>query len=119
MKKEVKEITGFDSNDFLIKLSPSMDENNEWDGSLSVSIVSSKDNDLDDDDFESMIYLANIVSSSIPLMEIDEDFRAQLVDYADELLDKYGDASEDTPYDDVKDLNHEGNVVKVDFRKKH
>ena len=52
MKEEIKEITGFDSNDFLIRLSPSIDENNEWDGSLGVSIVTSKDNDLGDEDFE-------------------------------------------------------------------
>jgi hypothetical protein len=49
-------------------------------------------------------------------METDEDFRAQLVDYADELLDKYGEEAEQ---DDVHELNHEGNVVKVDFRNKH
>ena len=115
MKEEIKEITGFDSNDFLIRLSPSIDENNEWDGSLGVSIVTSKDNDLGDEDFEHMIYLANIVASSIPYMETDEDFRTQLVDYTDELLDKY----EEEEQDDVSELNHEGNVVKVDFRNKH
>ena len=63
-----------------------------------------------------MIYLANIVASSIHYMETDEDFRTQLVDYTDELLDKYGEEAEQ---DDVHEFNHEGNVVKVDFRNKH
>ena len=111
MKKEIKNMVGFDKNDILIKLSPRINDSNKWDGTMSLSVISSQDNDLDKKDNDALQYLATLLCSTVPFMEDDEDFRDALVEYADDLNEK--------EIEDTLALKYDGNIVHVDFKNKH
>ena len=86
-------------------------DSNKWDGTMSLSVISSQDNDLDKKDNDALQYLATLLCSTVPFMEDDEDFRDALVEYADDLNEK--------EIEDTLALKYDGNIVHVDFKNKH
>lgn len=68
----------FDPNDFLIRLNPVLDDDGLWNGDVAVGIITTPENDLDEEDFDQMMYLTMMVTSSLPLMEESIEFRTAL-----------------------------------------
>jgi hypothetical protein len=118
MDEIIKTLKDFGDNDFLIKITPRLDSANQWDGEVEIGIVTSHNNNLSKDDFSSLLYLATMVSSSVALMEEDDNFRDELSEYTDELMDKR-DATNEEEEEESEQLTYGENVVHVDFRKKH
>ena len=77
----------FDPNDFLIRLNPVLDEDGEWSGDVAVGIITTPENDLDEEDFDQMMYLTMMVTASLPLMEDSIEFRKALNKYVKTLHD--------------------------------
>ena len=100
----------FDPNDFLIRLNPVLDEDGYWAGDVAVGIITTPENDLDDDDFDNMMYLTMLVTSSLPLMEENIEFRKALAACAK----RFHDAVEHTEQKPRAE-KLEGNVIKVNF----
>jgi hypothetical protein len=117
MDKIIKTLKDFGDNDFLIKITPRLDSANQWDGEVEIGIVTSHNNNLSKDDFSSLLYLATMVSSSVALMEEDENFRDELAEYTDELMDRNEAVNESA--EEYEQLRHRGNIVHVDFKNKH
>jgi hypothetical protein len=100
----------FDPNDFLIRLNPVVDENGEWNGDVSVGIVTTPENELDDEDFDGMMYLTMMVTASLPLMEDNVEFRSQLQHYMKKLHSEEKGATPKATTEKIAD-----NVIKLKF----
>jgi len=76
----------FDDDDVMVKLSPFLDEDGSWTGELTVGIVASEDNALDDDDYFHVMNLASMLCAAVPLMEESTNFREELYNYTQTVL---------------------------------
>ena len=100
----------FDPNDFLIRLNPVTDENGEWNGDVAIGVITTPDNDLDEEDFDGMMYLTMMVTASLPLMEDSVEFRTKLQHYVKKL---HGDDKDVTPKPTSEKIAD--NVIKLKF----
>ena len=101
----------FDPNDFIIRLNPVLDDDGNWDGDIAIGVLTTPDNELDDDAFDQMMYLTTMLTAALPLMEDNIAFRKLLAKYADEM------EKEDAKADKVKPTTEPlgDNVVKLKF----
>ena len=67
--------------DFLIQVKPMLNPAKKWTGEVDVSVVSSKENPLNDEDYYGVLEFCRIICASIPMMEKDESLRTKAVDY--------------------------------------
>lgn len=86
--KHEKTFIDFDPNDFVIRISPVIDEDDSWTGELNVGYMTMDDNFLKDDDYTHVHIVTNMAVSSIPLMEDDLKFRDQLYNYTVRMLEQ-------------------------------
>ena len=101
----------FDDNDFIIRLSPILDKDGNWDGNISVGILTTPDNSLDEEDFSNLMHLTTMVTASLPLMEDNVDFRKKLSRYADKMNEE--DAEDEAPKPKAEKL--QDNVIQLKF----
>lgn len=98
--------------DFIIRVRPYLDDDKCWNGEIDVAVVTQPENNLNDDDYFQMMHFCKMLASSIPVMELNEDFRELVHAYVVNVVDKeYEVELEDKP----KVVGEEGNVVKIDF----
>jgi len=98
--------------DFIIRVRPFRDSEGMWNGEIDMAIVTQPENDLDDDDYFQMMHFCKMLASTIPVMEVNEDFRELVHNYVIERVDKeYEVELEDKP----KVVGEDGNVIKIDF----
>tara|TARA_Y100000401_G_C8189219_1_gene157899 strand:- start:230 stop:562 length:333 start_codon:yes stop_codon:yes gene_type:complete len=67
--------------DFLIQVKPMLNPAKRWTGEVDVSVVSSKENPLSDEDYYGVLEFCRIICASIPMMEKDASLRTKAVDY--------------------------------------
>ena len=67
--------------DFIIQVKPTMTEDRRWTGEVDVSVISSADNPLCDDDYYGVLEFCRVICASIPLMEKDENLRQKAIDF--------------------------------------
>jgi hypothetical protein len=102
-------LINFNPNDFVIRISPDVDDKGDWTGELSVGMLTTDDNTMKADDFAHLKMLTDMLIAAIPLMEQDHDVRRKLFKIVDKI-----DADElemERPLVEERD----GNVVKVNF----
>lgn len=104
--EEEQTFINFDPNDFIIRISPVM-EDGEWNGDINVGQVTTEINNLSDTDYTHLSILTDMLVSAIPLMEQDNEVRNKLYKLAQE---QFGE--NDKPVI----TERKGNVVKVNFR---
>lgn len=98
--------------DFIVRIRPYLDDEGSWNGEIDVAVVTQPDNNLKDDDYFQVMHFCKMIASSIPVMELNEDFRELVHAYVMETLENnYEVELEDKP----KVVGEEGNVVKIDF----
>ena len=98
--------------DFIIGIRPDIDENNVWTGEVTMNIVTSKENPLDDDDYYALLAFCKVICSSVPVMEEDDYVRKKLEDKADE-YEKY--VEEPLKKKKGKVVDKQDNVVILSF----
>lgn len=102
MKEQDDTLINIEPEEYLIKLKPMLNKNKKWTGEVRISAVVSEDNNLDDSDYYNMLYLANLVSATANVMEIDENFRYRLMNYVDN-------------EEKVAKIKNKNNVIYLDF----
>ena len=107
---EEKVFMDFDPNDFIVRITPFLDQKGNWTGELMVCTVTTGENTTTDDDYVNLMRLCHMVCASIPAMEEDTDIRDTLAKYANDVLE---DEEDNTPKATVESV--EDNVVKVKF----
>jgi hypothetical protein len=101
--------------DFIIRIRPYMDREGSWNGDIDVAIITQPENNLQDEDYFQVMHFCKMIASSIPVMELNEDFRELVHDYVVEKVDNDTEVEvEDKP----KVLSEDGNVVEIDFKTK-
>ena len=84
--KEDNILIDFHPNDYIIRLSPFVDEKGNWTGELMVGTISTEDNVMNDTDHYQLMHLTQMVCASIPAMEENEDFRELLTEIVDDVV---------------------------------
>lgn len=111
-KEDDKVYVDFTPNDFVIRISPIMDDEDTWTGELNVGYLTMDENYMKEDDYVHVDIVTNMALSAIPLMEEDLEFRTKLYRYT-------LDAMSDTPEEHVKSITTEhednSNVIKLRF----
>jgi len=101
--------------DFIIRIRPYIDREGSWNGDIDVAIITQPENNLEDEDYFQVMHFCKMIASSIPVMELNEDFRELVHDYVVEKVDNNTEVEvEDKP----KVLSENGNVVEIDFKTK-
>ena len=106
--KEDNILIDFHPNDYIIRLSPFVDEKGNWTGELMVGTISTEDNVMNDTDHYQLMHLTQMVCASIPAMEENEDFRELLTEIVDDVV--AGSEEEDSKITGVDE-----NIISVKF----
>tara|TARA_R100000149_G_C5814402_1_gene96341 strand:+ start:79 stop:432 length:354 start_codon:yes stop_codon:yes gene_type:complete len=101
--------------DFIIRIRPYIDREGSWNGDIDVAIITQPENNLEDEDYFQVMHFCKMIASSIPVMELNEDFRELVHDY---VVEKVDNNTEDEVKDKPKVLSEDGNVVEIDFKTK-
>lgn len=108
-------VDNFDPNDIIIRMKPNFTDS-KWNGYIDMEIITDNERTMSKEDFIGLMQVASLVCSSLPLMELNEDFREMLCAYAEnvieqeELLKKKEIVKESI-------ANAEGNIIKVNFER--
>lgn len=81
---EEKVFMDFDPNDFIVRITPFLDQKGNWTGELMVGTISTEDNIMNDNDHYQLMHLTQMVCASIPAMEESEEVRDLLSDIVEE-----------------------------------
>lgn len=76
----------FQSNDFIIRIRPEVEEG-AWTGDVNITILNSSNVNLTEESYGDMMHFCKMLCSTIPMMEEDEDFRNFVSDYVSENID--------------------------------
>jgi|GEM_PF-4624988 hypothetical protein len=74
----------FHPNDYIIRLSPFLDEKGNWTGELMVGTISTEDNVMNDNDHYQLTHLTQMICASIPAMEESAEVRDLLSEIVEE-----------------------------------
>lgn len=110
MTDKLQEQPGRD--DFLLVIKPHTNKENKWTGEVSVNIVTSENNKLDDEDYFSMMDFTRLIGASIPVMELNPRYKDLLEKQADKFMPLEKEKKE-LHVSEIRD-----NVIQVDFRDK-
>jgi len=101
-------LINFAPNDFIIRISPDVDEQGDWTGDIQIGMLTTDDNTMKDQDFAHIKVLTDMLIAAIPLIEEDAEVRRKLFTLVDDLEFEEGDTK---PLVEKRD----GNVVTVNF----
>jgi len=109
-----KIIKSLKEEDIVVCIRPTIVNQEEWSGDITLSIMAGRTNPLLDEDYYSLMHFAKMVCASVPLMEKSEELREMvhnfvLSDIDNEQIIEH----EDT--DRGKVLDRQDNVVTISF----
>ncbi|MAJ43716.1 MAG: hypothetical protein CBC83_02265 [Flavobacteriales bacterium TMED123] len=67
--------------DFAIRIRPFLNKEGNWEGDVSIGLITSSENPLQDEDFSYIIHLCSMMSAVVPVCEEDEYIRNKLHKY--------------------------------------
>tara|TARA_E500000318_G_scaffold111493_1_gene130299 strand:+ start:3831 stop:4202 length:372 start_codon:yes stop_codon:yes gene_type:complete len=111
-----KIIDSLEKEDIVLCLRPTVINNSEWSGDVSISIMAGRDNPLNDEDYYSLLHFAKMVCASVPIMEKSEELRDVIHNYVLEEIDMENELDvelEDSDRGKVLDIKD--NVVTLSF----
>ena len=100
----------YNPEDFILVLKPHVDTNYVWTGEVSVNIVTSDANQLDDEDYYGMMHFARLVCGSIPEMDKNNNFKIECEKEANLYLPSETKCASD------KVSSVDGNVITLNFK---
>tara|TARA_R100001510_G_C7569972_1_gene146732 strand:- start:397 stop:759 length:363 start_codon:yes stop_codon:yes gene_type:complete len=115
MSKTVKKIM---DNDFIIRIRPFLDENDEWTGEIDLSIMTQPGNILTEDDHFQLMHFTKMIASSVPVMEDNDEIRELVHNYVLDIVDKQHIELKLEPNGsgEPKIVNIDNNVISIDFK---
>jgi|TARA_R110000772_G_C12941692_1_gene401031 hypothetical protein len=109
-----KDHTKIEDSDFIIRIRPETDTDNEWTGDIDVAIITQPENTLMDDDYSQVMHFCKMLASTIPVMEYNEKFRDLVHDYVMSLKSLDGDYEVELE-EKSRIIGEEDNVIQIDF----
>jgi len=97
-------------------MKPNFSNEGKWDGNIDLDIITDNKHTILKQDYLQLMQVASLVCSSLPMMEIDEEFRNTLCEYVESMIEQ--DKIEEKK-EIIKDsvANTTGNIIKVNFSK--
>lgn len=111
MSNDNKEQKTFSDEDFIIRVRPQKDSEGNFDGEASFSVISSSSSELPYTLYKDIEYVVRCMLSTVPLMEIDDEFRKFVFNYVDTQFEYMFEEGE--PESLIK--SRDGNVITIDF----
>jgi len=111
---EDKVFLDFNPNDYIIRLTPFLDDMGNWTGELLVGTLTTDENNLTEEDHFNLMGITRMVCASVPAMEENDKVR----DVLNIIVDRI---ERDPDEDDEPQLvvsSVEENVINVNFRSK-
>ena len=110
-----REYDRVEPEDFIVRIRPTQDSDGVWNGEIDVAIITQPENSLDEEDYFQVMHFCKMLASTIPVMELNEDFRELVHSYVMEKVDKHYEVElQDKP----RVVGTDGTVVKIDFSSK-
>jgi len=106
-KEQEKIFVDFEPNDFIIRISPVLDDDDAWTGELTVGYLTLDENYLNESDYTHVDMVTNLTLSAIPLMEEDIEIRNRLYKYTTSVLEQEGKP--------VVEKEDDSNIIKLRF----
>ena len=72
------------NEDFYIQLIPYMDKHDNWLGNMQVNIITSNKNPIDDDGYNQMFHMCQLISAIVPYMNDNPEIIPELEKYIQE-----------------------------------
>ena len=104
-----------DPNDFLIQISPSVDEEHNWTGEIAVDLIISTATSLCDDDHTRLLTLAKTICAAVPMYEDNPELYSQALQYVAEAENAVNEGEDPSFF--KQGYTREGNVINVNFSK--
>ena len=106
------------SNDFHIQISPSVDENHNWTGEISINLILNTNTSLCDDDYYKLLMLTKTICASVPMYEDYPDLYDKAIEYVAKAEAAVDDTEGEDPYFFKQEYTTEDNVISVNFKNK-
>lgn len=100
--------------DFIVRIRPSVIAN-EWTGEVDIAIMTSAQNNLDDESFGQLMHFTKMMCASVPIMEYDEELRNYIHEYVMKELDHLMDDVVEETEQEVTVSREDGNVLRLSF----
>ncbi len=110
------QVDNFDVNDIILRMKPNFSDKNRWNGFIDMEIITDNKHTMVRDDYLQLMQVASLVCSSLPVMEMNEEFRDILCDYVESMIEVDNKKEKD---EKVKEsiANSVGNIIKVNFKR--
>jgi len=103
----------FSEEDFVVRIRPSVIDK-EWTGEIDIAIITSAQNELDDESYMQMMHFTKMMCATVPLMEMNESMREFVHNYVVEEIDN----DIETVIENDRDVTvtqEDGNVIRLSF----
>ena len=101
------------NEDFYIQITPNLDKDKNWLGTIEVNIVTSNSNPIDDDGYNQIFHLCQMIASVVPYMEDNPGVIPELEKYME--IENKSDKSNKAKLEIV---GKDGNVINLNFNSK-
>ena len=102
----------FSEEDFVVRIRPTVIDN-EWTGEIDIAIITSAENNLEDESYMQMMHFTKMMCATVPLMEINEGMRDFVHNYVVEEIDNMVESVLEEQ--EVTVTQEDGNVVRLNF----
>ena len=99
----------YNDEDFYIQVRPNLDKKSNWLGTVQVNIVTSNANPIDDDGYNQIFHLCQLISATVPYMEKNPD----IIEELEEIVTKENSKEQDLS---KKVLDKTDNIVTLNFQ---
>ena len=111
---EDKVFLDFNPNDYIIRLTPFLDDMGNWTGELLVGTVTTDENNLTEEDHFNLMGITRMVCASVPAMEENDQVR----DVLNIIVDRIERDPDEGDEPQLVVSSVEENVINVNFRSK-
>tara|TARA_R110000772_G_scaffold9424_4_gene30940 strand:+ start:551 stop:898 length:348 start_codon:yes stop_codon:yes gene_type:complete len=111
---EDKVFLDFNPNDYIIRLTPFLDDMGNWTGELLVGTVTTDENNLTEEDHFNLMGITRMVCASVPAMEENDKVR----DVLNIIVDRIERDPDEGDEPQLVVSSVEENVINVNFRSK-
>ena len=111
---EDKVFLDFNPNDYIIRLTPFLDDMGNWTGELLVGTVTTDENNLTEEDHFNLMGITRMVCASVPAMEENDQVR----DVLNIIVDRIERDPDEVDEPQLVVSSVEENVINVNFRSK-
>ena len=104
--------------DFLIQITPRLDDTFNWTGQIEINIISSDNTCLGKEEMESLLFFCQMVCASIPIYEEHDSIREMAAWMVNEKYAEEGKKKLNGGLRRAEVISTENNVIKIDFNPK-